>query len=398
MTAAPPHDDAGGPLAGWLARRVAAGEIASDAAQKILVARLDSLLRDLRDAQRPGVIARLFGRQQPGTKGLYIYGEVGRGKTMLMDGFFALAPVAAKRRIHFNEFMGDVHDRIHVFRQGPDGAGDPIAPVAARIAEETRLLCLDEFSVTDIADAMILSRLFSALFDQGTGRGLVLVATSNTAPEDLYRDGLNRGLFLPFLDILREHVDVVRLDVAIDYRLAKLAGTPVYVTPLGRLAREALDRLWRSLTGVPQGQPTALRTRGRDIRIPQAEDGVARFTFADLCEAPLAANDYVQIARAFHTVFVDDIPIIADAQRNAARRFILLVDTFYDHHVRLIASAAAEPDALYAASDGEEAFAFRRTVSRLIEMRSGAYLGAAHGGAAAAAEEHLPLAPQHQSG
>jgi cell division protein ZapE len=394
MTAAPPHDDAGGPLAGWLARRVAAGELASDAAQKILVARLDSLLRDLREAQRPGVIARLFGRQQPGTKGLYIYGEVGRGKTMLMDGFFALAPAAAKRRIHFNEFMGDVHDRIHAFRQGPDGAGDPIAPVAARIAEETRLLCLDEFSVTDIADAMILSRLFHALFD----RGLVLVATSNTAPEDLYRDGLNRGLFLPFLDILRAHVDVVRLDVAIDYRLAKLAGTPVYVTPLGRLAREALDRLWRSLTGVPQGQPTALRTRGRDIRIPQAEDGVARFTFADLCEAPLAANDYVQIARAFHTVFVDDIPIIADAQRNAARRFILLVDTFYDHHVRLIASAAAEPDALYAASDGEEAFAFRRTVSRLIEMRSGAYLGAAHGGAAAAADEHLPLAPQHQSG
>jgi cell division protein ZapE len=276
--------------------------------------------------------------------------------------------------------MGEVHDRIHAFRQGADGAGDPIMPVATAIARETRLLCLDEFSVTDIADAMILSRLFGALFE----RGLVLVATSNVPPEELYKDGLNRGLFLPFVEILKRHADVVRLEVATDYRREKLAGRPVYVTPLGAAARAALDTLWQRLTGGGAGAPTALRTRGRDIRIPQADDGVARFAFADLCEAPLAANDYVQIARAFHTVFVDDIPLITDEQRDVARRFILLIDTLYDHHVNLIASAAGEPGALYTAGDGEEAFAFRRTVSRLIEMRSAAYLGGRHGAVAAA--------------
>jgi cell division protein ZapE len=202
---------------------------------------------------------------------------------------------------------------------------------------------------------------------------------------------LNRGLFLPFVDVLRSHVDVFDLDTDTDYRLAKLAGAPVYVTPLGPDARNALDTIWRRLTGTQRGEPALLRTHGRDIRVPQVEDGVARFSFADICEAPLAANDYLQIARAFHTLIVDDIPIIPDDKRDVARRSILLVDTLYDHRVNLIVSAAAEPAALYTASDGEEAFAFRRTASRLIEMRSAAYLGAAHGA-------NPPLAPQHQSG
>jgi cell division protein ZapE len=202
-------------------------------------------------------------------------------------------------------------------------------------------------------------------------------------------------LFLPFVEVLRGHVDVFDLDTDTDYRLAKLAGAPVYVTPLGPSARNVLDTIWRRLTGTQRGQPTALRTHGRDIRVPQAEDGVARFSFADICEAPLAASDYLQIARAFHTLIVDDVPIIADDMRDAARRLILLIDTLYDHRVNLIISAAAEPAALYVATDGDEAFAFRRTASRLIEMRSAAYLGAAHG---VSLTPNPPLAPQHQSG
>jgi cell division protein ZapE len=379
-----------GPVASRYGAKVAAGEIEANSAQIALVARLDRLNRELADAPlRRGVIGRLLNGRSRAPHGLYIHGAVGRGKTMLMDMFFAVAEVSAKRRVHFNTFMGEVQDRLHAVRQ--QSGGDPIAPVADAIANETRLLCLDEFAVTDIADAMILSRLFGALFNSG----LVLVATSNNAPEDLYKDGLNRGLFLPFVEVLRRHVDIFSLDIETDYRLAKLAGAPVYVMPLGATARAALDTIWRRLTGTPRGEPTALRTHGRDIRVPQAEDGVARFSFADLCEAPLAANDYLQIARAFHTLIVDDIPIIADDRRDVARRLILLVDTLYDHRVNLIVSAGAEPAALYVATDGEEAFAFKRTVSRLIEMRSASYLGAEHG---ASVGSNPPLAPQHQSG
>jgi cell division protein ZapE len=368
-----------GALAVRVARRVAAGEIVADSAQDALVRRLDRLATELAAARPLGRLARLLGRGAAAPKGLYIYGDVGRGKTTLMDEFFAIAPVAARRRVHFNEFMGDVHDRIHALRMA-GATGDPIAPVAGALAGEARLLCLDEFQVTDIADAMILSRLFEALF----AGGVVLVATSNSAPEELYKDGLNRALFLPFIALLRQHADVVRLDAAADYRLARIAGAPVYVTPLGAGARAALDGLWLRLTGTRQGAPASLRTRGHEIAIPQSCDGVARFAFADLCEAPLAANDYLQIARVYHTLVVDDVPVIADERRDVAQRFILLVDTLYDHRVKLIVSAAAEPAALYTAADGEEAFAFRRTVSRLIEMRSAGYLAAAHGATAGA--------------
>jgi cell division protein ZapE len=349
----------------------AAGDIGSDAAQLVLIARLDRLSAELAGGGR-GLIARLMRQTPPTPKGLYIHGDVGRGKTMLMDAFFAVAPVARKRRVHFNAFMGEVQDRIHAAR---DGGGDAIASVAAGIAAESHLLCLDEVAVTDIADAMIVARMFAALFD----RGLVLVATSNNAPEDLYRNGLNRGLFLPFVDLVRRYADVVRLDVTVDYRLARLAGAPVYLTPVDAEARAAIDRLWRSLTGTDRGAPASLRTRGREIRIPQAADGVARFSFDDLCRAPLAAHDFLQIARAYNTIVVDDIPVIADNERDVARRLILLVDTLYDHRVNLIASAEGPPAALYAAATGEVAFAFRRTVSRLIDMQSEAYLVAAHG-------------------
>jgi cell division protein ZapE len=274
--------------------------------------------------------------------------------------------------------MADIHERIQAARdsQKKNGkADDAIVMVATDIAAEIRLLCLDEFSVDDIADAMILSRLFEHLF----ARGLVLVATSNSAPEELYPGGLNRSLFMPFLAVLRRYVDVVELAARTDYRLEKLGGAPVYVTQSGPAARQSLDAIWRRLTGTDHGHQTSLAMKGREIVVPEAEKGVARFGFSQLCEQPLGAADYLKIARAFHTLIIDDIPVIPDDKRDAARRFISLIDTLYDNRVKLIASAAAEPDGLYRAADGEEAFAFKRTASRLIEMRSDEWLALAHG-------------------
>ena len=295
---------------------------------------------------------------------------------MLMDLFFAGAVAKRKRRAHFHEFMAEVHDRIHAARAKAAGpSGDPILTVAASLADEIELLCLDEFMVTDIADAMILSRLFGALFE----RGVVLVATSNSAPEALYRDGLNRALFLPFIALLKRATEIVELVARTDYRLEKLGRAPVYVTPLGPAADAALDAAWRRLTGTTRGSPTALPAKGRLIPVPEADKGVARFSFADLCETPLGAADFLKIARAFHTVLIDRIPVIAAGRRDVARRFIALIDEFYDNGVRLVASAAAEPDQLYPGAEGEEALAFRRVASRLTEMRSEAYLAAPRG-------------------
>ncbi|HEY1943333.1 MAG TPA: cell division protein ZapE [Roseiarcus sp.] len=364
---------------------VAERRIEPDPAQAELVARLDALasrLAGYKPGRRASAFARLLGahREEP-PRGLYIHGEVGRGKTLLMDLFFEGAPVEHKRRVHFHAFMADVHARVHRWREmrkrGEVSGEDPIGPVAMDLAGEAWLLCFDELSVRDIADAMILARLFTALF----AAGVVVVATSNVAPGDLYKDGLNRALFLPFLALLSEKVDVVELHSRTDYRLEKLSRAPVYYCPAGDKARAALDATFLSLTGAARGEPIDIELLGRKLRVPQAIDGVARFSFDDLCRQPLGSADYLALADRFHTIVVDDIPRIGSENRNEARRFITFIDALYDAKVKLIASAAAEPADLYSGASGAEAFEFARAASRLVEMRSVDYLAEPHGGA-----------------
>lgn len=359
---------------------VSLGEITEDPIQLDIVRRLDTLnseLSQLRLASKKSSLGWLFGRNRKpdaAIKGLYVWGGVGRGKTMLMDLFMEVAVVRRKRRAHFHEFMAETHERIHAWRQalkrGDVKGDDPIPPVAAQIAEETRLLCFDEFSVTDIADAMILGRLFTQLFSLG----VVVVATSNVDPQDLYRDGLNRQLFLPFIKLLTERVDVVMLDSPTDYRLEKLGGADVYVTPLGEEAERQINSLWQKLTHGVTPHATQLENKGRVIPVRMAASGAARFSFDELCMQPLGAADYLRIAHAFGTVFVENVPVLSKARRNEAKRFINLIDTLYDNSVRLVMSAEAEPHELYQSTDGTEAFEFDRTTSRLIEMGSEAYL------------------------
>ncbi len=285
---------------------------------------------------------------------------------MLMDLFYDSADFAPKVRRHFLEFMSDVHERISRARHTVDG--DPIPFVASEMAGEAGLLCFDELQVTDIADAMILGRLFKTLFE----RGVVVVATSNTHARELYKNGLNRRLFLPFIDMLQERMQVVELASAKDYRLYKLAGAPLYFTPVDEHARSELDRLWRRLTGGHPSRAETLQVKGRQVKVPEASMGIARFSFVDLCEQPLGALDFLHIAHAYHTVMVDGIPVLQPERRNAAQRFINLVDTLYDNGVCLVASAGAEPSDL--CPKGPCAETFQRTASRLTEMRSEAYL------------------------
>jgi cell division protein ZapE len=364
------------------AAEVAAGKIESDPGQENAIrkfARLERELAEYRPAQKSGALGWLMARRSaPVPRGLYVWGDVGRGKTMLMDLFFAGVPVARKRRVHFHEFMVEVHARIQDFRHkmkyGELKEGDALEMTASAIAGETTLLCFDEFIVTDIADAMILGRLFEKLF----AAGLVMIATSNVPPSDLYKDGLNRTLFLPFIELLERKLDVVELKSRTDFRMEKLAGVKSWHVPADAKAKQAIDLAWKQLA-PGGGVPMELALLGRSIHVPRAGGGAARFSFEDLCMKPLGATDFVKIARTFHTLVVENIPTISPEQKNEAKRFILLIDTLYDNAVKLIASAAAEPDALYKGREGFEAFEFHRTASRLMEMRSEAYLALPHG-------------------
>ena len=318
--------------------------------------------------------------QDEPVKGLYVHGDVGRGKTMLMDLFFEASPVVRKRRAHFHEFMADVHERVRAFRQKlKDGEieGEDADPARRRRDRRGKL-------------AALLRRIPRHRHRRRhdprppvrrgcSSCGVVVVATSNVAPSELYKDGLNRALFLPFIAMIERHMEVIELKARTDFRLEKLAGQKVWYVPADDAATAALDEAWRRLVGSASGMPQELSVKGRRLRVPRAAMGVARFFFHDLCEQPLAAPDYLRIAHEFHTLIIDRIPVMGFDQRNAAKRFIILIDTLYDHAVKLVASAAAEPDALYEASDGFEAAEFKRTASRLIEMRSQTYLALPHG-------------------
>lgn len=362
---------------------VTSGAIEADAAQALAVealAALDERLMTYKPTGESGFLDRLFHSDSaPPPKGLYIHGDVGRGKTMLMDLFFQESRVAHKRRVHFHEFMTDVHERIFAFRQriarGEMADADVVQLTATSIFEQAWLLCFDEFHVTDIADAMILGRLFARLFELGT----VVVATSNVPPENLYEGGLNRVLFLPFIAQIEERMDVLRLDARTDFRMEKLASVKMWLTPADAEAEAALDRAWTLMTGGAPCKPRDIAIKGRLLHVPCSAHGVARFSFADLCEQPLAASDYLRLARDYHTLMIDCIPVMDYADRDAAKRFIALIDTLYDNGVKLMASSAAAPLSLYRAGDGFEANEFKRTSSRLIEMSSESYLAKAHG-------------------
>jgi cell division protein ZapE len=388
MTQAPPS------LQTRYQKLIAAGAIEADAAQAHAVEKLASLqtaLAGYRPKRRKGgLLGRLFanGKDREPPRGLYIHGKVGRGKTMLMDLFFQTSRVQHKRRAHFHEFMADVHERIYGFRQqiargAIDDDSDPVRLTAQTVFDEAWLLCFDEFHVTDIADAMILGRLFSRLFELGT----VVVATSNVAPDDLYKGGLNRALFLPFIATITARMEVMQLDSRTDFRMEKLAGAKMWLVPADGAATAALDAAFARLTGHVKSAPRDIAYKGRILHVPRAADGVARFAFADLCERPLGAADYLRLARDYHTLLIDRIPVMGEAERNAAKRFIALIDTLYDNGVKLVASAAAAPDDLYRVDYGIEAMEFVRTASRLHEMGSDAYLALPHGRSDSAAND-----------
>jgi cell division protein ZapE len=347
-------------------QRLESGALKVDPAQLRVGDTLDKLSAELTVAGGFGWIPRITRRPNGAPRGLYIHGPVGRGKTMLMDLFFEAAPVQPKKRIHFHGFMQDVHARLHAARKN---SSDAIAPVAAAIASEAKLLCLDEMQITDIADAMIVGRLFEAMLTAGT----VIVTTSNLPPSELYRDGLNRQLFLPFIKLIEEKLDVISLDGATDYRLGRIKAHETFLTPLTTANAARLQDLWERLTDCKRGEPAALDVLGRKLIVPEAAHGCARFSFAELCEAPLGPPDYLAIARNFSTLFVTGIPVIKVNHKSAAKRFILLIDTIYDARMRLVATSAKEPEAIY--SEGQHKTEFARTISRLREMQSASWWG-----------------------
>jgi cell division protein ZapE len=363
---------AGSPVSSRYDDEVAAGRFQRDPAQEALVGRLGRLDSELA-AQAPanGLIGRLFGKKPaPRPRGLYIHGAVGRGKTVLMDMFFEASAEPRKRRAHFHAFMQEVHERVHAHRQaykrGETTEEDPIPPVARTIAKDTRLLCFDEFHVLDIADAMILSRLFKVLFEES----VVLVATSNSAPEELYLNGLNRELFLPFIKMLRDNCEIYNLNARTDYRREKLLHFAAYQTPLGKKADAAMDEAWGLATAHDDVAPLRLHVRGHNFDIPLASPDSARFSFDDLCAKPLGAADYLELSRRYGTIFIDHVPTLDFARRNEAKRFIILIDVLYDTGTRLFLSAAGGPDEIYRVPAGLKVGEFSRTSSRLAEMTS----------------------------
>lgn len=347
------------------AQRVVAERLSPDSAQQAAAARLDSLRAAL--VRRRG----WFGPSGDAPKGLYIWGAVGRGKSMLMDLFVEALPGKDVRRVHFHAFMLDQHAFLREARAAArDGQEELIAQAAKAAAKGLQVLCLDELQITDIADAMLVGRLFAQLFD----RGVTLVATSNRAPRELYKNGLNRQLFLPFIDLIEQNLEVIELAAERDYRLERLTEAPVWHTPLGPPADEAMGDAWRRLTVGAKPSPTCIETQGRRWSIACTAAGCARLSFDELCRRPLGPADYLELSERFHTLLIDHIPQLGPADREAAARFRTLIDALYESKTKLVASAAAEPSQLYL--EGEQAFEFERTASRLAEMRSRDYLAA----------------------
>ncbi|MCR6671675.1 cell division protein ZapE [Devosia ginsengisoli] len=359
-----------GPVTSAYEELAARGVLVADPAQHEAAMLLDTVLAEV-SAERPkGLLGKLFDKGEP-VRGLYLHGEVGRGKTMLMDLFFAAVPIKQKRRVHFHEFMDDIHAGMAAFRKSKKGKdADPVEAVVKPIVKSgLRLLCLDEFHVHDITNAMLLYRLFDKLF----ANGVTLVATSNVVPDELYKDGLNRQLFLPFIDLLKSHVTVAALPAARDYRRMKFAGQHVYAFGTGPEVRGEMDRLWLRITGGEPGHPGVVESIGREIPVPSMAMGAARFGFADLCQKPLGSRDFVRIAHQFDSIIIDDVPQMGRTMSDAAKRFILLIDNLYDRGVKLGASFAVPLEQL--GKDDRTAFEFQRTVSRLDEMQSEDYLG-----------------------
>ncbi len=354
---------------------IAAGELRPDPEQAAAAARLDALAQELEHPRTTG----FFRKKVVPPRGLYLWGDVGRGKSMLMDLFFANVAVERKRRVHFGEFMQEIHGRIAIERRKE--AGDPIVPVAEALAEEAPLLAFDEMMVTNSPDAMILSRLFTALIE----RGVTVVTTSNRPPPDLYKNGLNREHFLPFIALIEQRLDVLALNGPVDYRRDRLGQQDTWLVPNGAEATAQLSAAFFRLTdhavedraSVPSED---LTVQGRTLHVPKALKGVAVFSFKRLCGEARGATDYLAIARKYHTVILVGVPVLGPENRNEAARLVSLVDALYEHKVKLLAAADAQPDALYPAGDGR--FEFQRTVSRLEEMRSEDYLREGHGGAA----------------
>lgn len=370
----------GGSVTQFLQTQIASGQLREDAVQQRAAGALDDLLNRL-DGYAPK--RSLFGKFDPAPKGLYLWGGVGRGKSMLMDVFFDHLKSEKKSRVHFHAFMQDVHRRIGKWRKLDQkqrrakpyhvrGAGDdPIAPTAKAIAYKANILCFDEFHVTDIADAMILSRLFTALFE----RGVVVIATSNREPDTLYKDGLNRQLFLPFIELLKQKLEIFDFDGDVDHRLRKLQRAPVYITPLGKTADESIEGAWIRLTRPATPKKIVLKVQGRELKI-LAAGGTARASFDELCSTALGAADYLALANHFSALVLENVPQMGAENRNEAKRFVTLIDALYETRTKLVLSAAVDPQELY--QDGDGAFEFERTASRLIEMQSAEYLGAGH--------------------